>query len=190
MSKSTSLSRAGKYTYKDLKETGSVVLDLWVMEDPPFSYDADACDVLDVGREVNLVFGQTAVGMPGLVTAVVIAIAKDAIRAILATFAQIDEKIDGMGFSDEEIEQYRVDLKHMPHSSGDFRRERAQVVRAICTDDMAVMDFYLRPPVSMAMIEANPKKRIELTPVIRLTCHPGVVSLMLRRLGEIMGVTE
>ncbi len=173
--------------YKDLLETsGAIALDLWASEDPQFSYEADACDVLAIGREITLLFGQTVVGTRDLATAVAMSMTREAARDTLKGFGPIAARIEEMRFTEEEYERFRIDRKSIPKSSRAYRRERAQVVRGICGDDMAVIDFYWRPLITKAVIEARANQPLELTPVMRLTCHPGILGLAIRLLSSIV----
>ena len=157
------------------------------MPDPPFSYEATRCDVIPEGREYALVFGQNGIDPAVILNALAVNLAKEDAAALLDGFGDIIRRLDDLAFTDDELESRRLDRERVPQTHQSFRRERAQAVRASCSNEMAILDFYVRPPITAAIVRARRNQDIALIPVIRLTCHPEVLGLLVRLLQNVAG---
>ncbi len=185
--KSSKALRKRQYKLRDIQD-GEVQIAIWDLPDPTRSYDANACAVLQHAREVVLTFGQTFPGSQKVLSAVAIAIPIASMWDLLGGFRPIKERLDRLDFTEEETGAACLDMKSAADwaTEKNFVRLSAHIVRASCGDDTAIMDFYQRPLTSPALIAAQPNKKLEVPPVIRISCPSVVLSALLSMTDELI----
>lgn len=185
--KGLSKPKAGSYKLRDLAQDAAITIDMWTMPDPTKSYDANVCDVVMEGGEMILSFGQTAPGFSRPVTAISISVPTNDIRSQMDSFAEIKKRLVGQNFNEQETLSRHLDLSQLEEMTAqNYWRDSAQIIRSICSDDLAVLDFYRRPLLTQAVINARPNEDFEMLPVLRLTCSAQVLHLMLKLVDKLM----
>ncbi len=177
---SKALRKTGPYKLKHLKDAAGIALDLWSVDDPAKTYEANVCSAVAEGREVVVSFGLTPPQSDTPITAVSIGMPTSEMRTVLEAFGDIRERLSGLRFRDKETAERRLDVGQLKDMTAqNYRRDTAQIIRAVCGDDLAVLDFYKRPLVTLAIIEARPNEPLRLLPVMRITCPAATLSVML-----------
>lgn len=182
----TALRKAASYKLGDLKTISTIKLDPWAVGDPERSYEANACDVVVHGRELVISFAQTVPGAARVVSAISIGIPIKEAAKLIEGFINIRDRLEAQHFSESDLEGRRLDREQFEKNTTvqNYRRETADLIRGLCGDNIAILDFYRRPIVTEEIIEARPDDPLSLDAVIRVRCPAEVVSLMLQQMDQ------
>ena len=176
--------RKRQYKLRDITEAGAE-LSVWDLPDPQKTYDPNVVGVFVDRRELSITFGQTLPGVSRILNAISIAVPRSEMENIVEGFRDIQGRLGKLKFDDDEIESCHISTGQLGELAGPtFVRFSAQVIRASSGDEIAVIDFYQKPLASPALAAAQPNKKLEVPPVIRVTCSTLVLSALLSMIAS------
>ena len=185
------LQKARSFKLKDLLDQAGIRIELWAVDDPPKSYEANACDVIIEARELVLVFGQNPPRGSKPLTAISVGMPLGEASSQMAGFAAIRERLEKQKFTRAEEDARQLDLSHLEHlTEHTYTRFSAEFIRGASGDAYTILDFYKRPNLTLEMIRARPDEDFELVPAVRVCCPALVLSLLLRRTDEVLKEVE
>ena len=174
--------RASRLKLKDLANFSEPVkINTWELPDPERTYHASALSVAGHGREVSLTFAQVSPGsLRRVVSAVSVSMPRSVVVEALKGFDAIRERLKRLEFREDELNEVTLDPKALDSLEAQaFLDLRADIIRGVCGDDTAVLDFFSGPLISDALKQARPDSLLDFRAQIRVTCSSLVLSALL-----------
>lgn len=171
---------------KDLAHLGEVQIKSWELPDPDRTYHANSVGVTRQGREATAIFAQVLPESSRVVNAVLVSLPGPAFKEALGGFEAIRERLARLQFTQPELDGVRVKSAQLDSlAPGGYLGLRADLVRGACGDDAAVLDFFSRPIITDALVEARPHEPLKFEGEIRISCSSLVLAAFLRSAEEV-----
>ena len=172
---------------KDLAQHGELQIKSWELPDPERTYHPNSVGATRQGREVTLIFAQALPVSGRVVNAVLVSLPEPALKEALGGFEAIRARLARLQFTQPELDSVGVKPEQLePLTQGGYLGLRADLLRGACGDDAAVLDFFSKPMITDALVEARPHDVLKFEGEIRISCSSLVLAAFLRSTKEVV----